>query len=76
MSDLPPMLVIDDEEEEDNSFLGQGNLPNGTPTGNPGPCKCGYKHWCDGQEFDYVVQVPQAGKALVLGFNQGGMVDV
>lgn len=43
-------------------------IPNGAKTSKGGPCKCGYRHWCDGQEYDYVFQL--GGGAL--GFNEGG----
>lgn len=75
-SDMPPMLVLgeDDDDPSDAAFMGQGNLPNGAPTGNTGPCNCGYKHWCDGKEYDYVFRLPNPEKGVMvdLGVNHGG----
>ena len=30
---------------------------NGDRTPTQGPCECGYRHWCDGKEYDFVFQI-------------------
>jgi len=42
-------------------------MPNGTKSHNRGPCRCGYKHYCDGEEYDYVFSI----SGVPLGFNTG-----
>jgi hypothetical protein len=72
LDDAPPSLLVIPKEDEPEK--GQGDLPNGAPTGNPGPCKCGNKHWCDGAEYEFVFGFPTTEKGeLHLGFNRGGM---
>ncbi len=53
--------------------LTQGSLPNGARTPTRGPCRCGYKHWFDGIEYDYVFSFVE-GKSM--GFNDNGTFPI
>jgi hypothetical protein len=41
---------------------------------NTGPCECGYKHYLDGEEYDYVFQIPTYKGMKLIGYNMDGIV--
>ena len=70
----PEQFTFDDDDHggdvlDPSALQAMGiKIPNGAKTTKGGPCKCGYRHWCDGQEYDYVFQLGGAA----LGYNEGG----
>jgi hypothetical protein len=42
---------------------------DGYPTENRGPCKCGFRHWCDGVEYDYAFMFDTPDGPKALGYN-------
>jgi len=55
-----PKLVWDDTENAENH-------KNGEKANEKGPCKCGYRHWVNGQVYDFVFGLQ--GESI--GFNLG-----
>ena len=51
---------------------GLSSKADGSPSPTKGPCKCGYKHWLEGKEYDYVFQIETTKGGLILGFNANG----
>lgn len=45
--------------------------PDGTKSATPGVCNCGFKHWFDGKEVDFVFGIQTSGGTLGLGYNDG-----
>jgi len=61
------VIIVDLPEEQgqqQNNFL---HKRDGERSKNRGPCPCGYRHWCDGKEYDFVFQWP--GINALGGFN-------
>lgn len=59
------MIIVDlPEEQQPNNFP---HKRDGERSKNRGPCPCGYRHWCDGKEYDFVFQWP--GINALGGFN-------
>jgi len=59
------VIIVDlPEEQQQNNFP---HKRDGERSKNRGPCPCGYRHWCDGKEYDFVFQWP--GINALGGFN-------
>jgi len=61
-----PVVILDLPEEQQQN-ASPSHKKDGERTPNRGPCLCGYKHWCEGKEYDFVFQWP--GINAVGGFN-------
>jgi len=42
---------------------------DGERSSAPGPCDCGYKHWLEGEEYDYVFQIKTGDGTKKIGYN-------
>jgi hypothetical protein len=45
---------------------------DGERTDTKGPCECGYRHWCDGREVDFVYPIETSKGVKVLGYSLTG----
>jgi len=62
--DDDPVIIVD--LPEDNSNFSP-HKRDGERSANRGPCPCGFRHWCEGKEYDFVFQWP--GIKALGGFN-------
>lgn len=52
-----------------NNNTSSTNIPDGERSPNRGPCQCGYKHWCNGKEYDFVFRWPTSSGIQHLAVN-------
>jgi len=76
VNDMLELNLGEDEIQQMNipSFIprellfGNGNKQDERST-TPGPCECGFRHWVDGVEYDFVIRLQSEKGLLPLGFN-------
>jgi len=56
-----------DLPEEENNPTRSHLKRDGERSNSRGPCPCGFRHWCEGKEYDFVFQWP--GINALAGFN-------
>jgi len=52
-----------------NTYFTLSSTANGERTLTRGPCRCGYKHWVDGKEYDFVFKWATSSGPRHLGVN-------
>lgn len=69
MEEDDPVIIVDlpEEEENQNQNRSHHHKRDGERSTSRGPCPCGFRHWCEGKEYDFVFQWP--GINVLAGFN-------
>lgn len=52
--------------------LGEDSKVDGDATSTRGPCDCGFRHWCDGREVDFVYPIETSKGAKIIGYSLTG----
>jgi hypothetical protein len=68
---LKAEALVNDETRRKLVFMKILPPKNGDQMPTPSPCKCGYRHWFEGQEFDYTFMFNMPDGPVWLAYNRG-----
>jgi len=73
-ADIPKNLLTkttsEDKLKNKPELKIRGGQQDGDRSPNTGPCACGYKHYLEGKEYDYVFQIGTSAGPKKIGYNQ------